>query len=485
MSFGAPFYYKNKTTPKSRLDPKKENDLAQRFWDEWKARRKLHPGQEEIMKAFFKDKKKYLFIRMGRKGAKTTSNILAAWAYSLANPNCMTFITLPTITQAIEVYWDESRIQNADLDDPVLNHMFVKEANNNKHIVKFINGSQIKLVGTWSDARGRGTQPNLLIVDEVQDCSEDYLDAMEPNLAAKADSRCIMTGTPPKKKNHYHTWEERIRNNPEGFCLHHSSYINTALPHLKEWLDKKREELIEAGKEDVWVREYLAKDCFRSDDRILPTVQPKDYDEMMAYLKKVDVTVFSPFVGIFLNENLICTTYGVMLESRYTGVQMWVIKMTTDKELWSKSFFHINQDIKKEIEYFSSTFKKPWRKIIYDETNSFQDVILDVQQCRTDFKWKNRGFPLLKEMILSGNLTVSTEASDFACEAQDILKEDKVLDYPYACSMAIIANEFYQSPSLNKSEKKEWDKLKPLRDFGIICAPPANKGRTFFKKGWD
>ena len=485
MSFGAPFQYRRKPVPKSRLDPKKEENLYQRFWDEWKERRSLHPGQQEIMKAFFDDNKKYLFIRMGRKGAKTTSNILAAWGYSLLVPNSMTFITLPTITQAIEVYWDENRIQYADLDDPVLNHMFVKEANNNKHILKFINGSQIKLIGTWSDARGRGTQPNLLIVDEIQDCSEEYLDAMEPNLAAKPDSRCIMSGTPPKKKNHYHTWEERIRKNPDGFCIHHSSYVNTALPHLKEWLDKKCEELMDAGKEDIWIREYLAQDCFRSDDRVLPTINPKDYDEVMHFLKKVDSTAFTPFVCIFLNQNCLCTTYGVILESKYTGIQMWVLKMTMDKELWSQSFNQVNEKIKKEIEGFSLLFKKTWRKIIFDETNSFQDVIMDVQLCRTDFKWKQRGFPLLKEMILNDNLTVSTEASDFAYEAQDLLKEDNVLDYPYACSMAIVANEYYQSPTLNKKEKENWDKLKPLRDFGIVCNPPERNKRTFFRKGWD
>ena len=484
MSFSRPFYSRA-ATPKNRLDPKKEQNLFDKFWAEWKERRSLHAGQQEIIDAFFKDNKKYLFVRMGRKGAKTTSNILAAWGYSLLVPNSMTFITLPTITQAIEVYWDENRIQYADLDDPILYQMFVKKADNNKHTIKFINNSQIKLVGTWSEKRGRGTQPNLLIVDEIQDCSEEYLDAMEPNLAAKDDSRCIMSGTPPKKKNHYHVWEERIRKNTEGFCIHHSSYVNTALPHLQKWLDNKKIELIEAGKEDVWIREYLAEDCFRSDDRILPDVQTKDHEELMAYLKRVDPTVFTPFVCIFLNQNCICTTYGVLLESKYTGIQMWLLKMTMDKELWSQSFNQVNESIKKEIDNFSLLFKKQWRKIIYDETNSFSDVILDVQQCRTDFKWKQRGFPLLKEMILSDNLTVSTEASDFACEAQDLLKEDNVLDYPYACSMAIVANEYYQTPTLNKKEKEQWDKLKPLRDFGIICNPPERKGKTFFRKGWD
>lgn len=485
MSFSSPFYSKKNSIPNERINPKDCHDLYQKFWDKWNETRQLHPGQQDIINAFFKENKKYLFVRMGRKGAKTTSNILAAWGYSLLNPNSMTFIVLPTITQAIEVYWDEKRLQQADLDDTILNDMFVKETNNNKHTIKFVNGSQIKLSGTWSEKRGRGTQPNLLIVDEIQDCSEEYLDAMEPNLAAKADSRCIMSGTPPRKKNHYHTWESRIVNNPDGFRIHHSSYINTALPHLKDWLDRKRDELISAGKEDVWKREYLAEDCFSSDDRVLPDVKPEDHDEILYFLKKVDPTVFTPFVSIFLTESYICTTYGVLLESKYTGVQTWILKTTLHKDLWTHSFNNIYEIIKDQIDEFSLVFKKTWRKIIFDETNSFHDVIGDVQQCRTDFKWKQRGFPLLKEMILSDNLTVSTEASDFAFEAQSLLKEDNVMDYPYACSMAIIANEFYQTPTLNKKEKERWDKLKPLRDFGIICNPPERKSKTFFRKGWE
>lgn len=480
-----PFYPPAKKKSPERLDAKKEENLFERFFDKWKEHKTLHQGQEEILDAFFIQNKKYLFERIGRKGTKTTTNILIAWGYSLLIPKCTTFIILPTITQAIEIYWDEKRLQHADLDDPILHDMFVAEANNNKHMIRFINGSQIKLVGTWSEARGRGTQPNLMIFDEVQDCSADYLDAMEPNLAAKPDSRCVMAGTPPKKKNHYHEWEERIRKNPEGFCVHHSSYINTALPHLKAWLDNKRDELIQAGKEDVWLREYMAEDCFRSDDRILPNVQPMDAEEMMRFLRKTDATAFTPFLTIFLNQNLMCCTYGVILESRYTGNQFWILKMKSQKELWSASFTQIYSNIQKEMDALGSIFKKPWRKIIYDETNSFQDVIFDVQQCRTDFKWKYRGFPLLKEMIINGTITISTEASDFAYEAQDLLKEDDVLDFPHACSMAILANEYYQNPTLKKSEQENWDKLKPLREAGIICNPPIRKGKLFFQKGWN
>lgn len=464
--------------------PGNQPDLYDVFWETIRSHRTFHKGQEEIIKAFFEDQYKYIFMRIGRKGTKTTSNIIIAWGYSLLVPRSTCFVTLPTITQAIEVYWDEKRLQWCDLQDTALFDLFVKNVDNNKHIITFVNDSTIKLTGTWSEARGRGTQPNLLIADEIQDCSADYLDAMEPNLAAKADARCVMSGTPPKKKNHYHVWEDRIANNQQGYTLKYSSYINTSLPHLKEWLDNKREELIKAGKEDVWLREYMAEDCFSSDERVLPDITVRDYDELMNELKRTDPTVFQPLMGITISPQTLSCCYAVMLSSRYTGVQVWVIKTETKARLWDKSYEEIYREMEKEMDELSMVFPKPWKKIVYDETESFTDVVSHVTQARKDLKWKNRGIPLLKEMILSNKVNFSTQADQFAVEAQNLLKEDDIREYPVVCTMAMLANEYYQPPSLSKDEQVVWDQFAPLREAGIVCTPPRKKGKEWVSFNW-
>lgn len=467
----------------NNLDGTRE-DLFEIFWGTIREHRTFHEGQEQIIKAFFEDAYKYIFMRIGRKGTKTTSNIILAWGYSLLVPRSTCFITLPTITQAIEVYWDEKRLQWCDIQDPLLNDMFIKNVDNNKHTITFVNDSTIKLTGTWSEARGRGTQPNLLICDEIQDCSAEYLDAMEPNLAAKEDARCVMSGTPPKKKNHYHVWEERIRNNPEGYTLKYSSYINTSLPHLKAWLDNKKEELIAAGKEDVWLREYMAEDCFSSDERVLPDITVTDYDEFIRTLCNPDSTVFQPIIGITITPQKFCACFAVSLQTRYTGIQFWVLKTETKSRLWDKSYEDIYKEMEGQIEEYSATFPKPWRKVVYDETESFTDVITHVTESRKDLKWKNRGVPLLKEMILNGKIQFSTQADQFAVESQNLLKEDDIREYPTVCTLAMLANEYYQTPTLSKDEQVVWDQFAPLREAGIVCTPPKKKGKSWLSHNW-
>lgn len=445
------------------------------FMEDWEQLRTRHEGQQVILDEVFIEGKRYIFARIGRKGAKTTTNIDISWRFSLQKSRRTTFICLPTITQAIEVYWDEKRLQWCDIDNPDMAHKYIQHIDNNKHMITFINGSSIKLVGTWSEARGRGTQPDLMIVDEIQDASGEYLDAMEPNLAAKADSLCIMSGTPPRKRNHYHEWEERIMRNPEGFRVKYSSYINTALPHLKAWLDNKKIELIAAGKEDVWLREYMAEDCFRSDDRVMPDVQFMEFEEMLFKIKSVDATAFQPLFGILVTEHHITATYSALLHSRFTGSQIFTLESQHVNRIWDRSYSDIYGEFTKKMESYASMFKKPWRQVVYDETDSFSDVIPGIAKARTDLKWTKRGIPLMKEMILGNKLTLSTKASDLGVEAQNLLKEDDIRDYPYLCTMAMIVNEYYQAPCMSRHEQEHWDKMAPLREAGLVTNIPKQK----------
>lgn len=484
-----------KPLPGKKVFPKrkaKESDLGETkankdspklyedFMKDWEGLRQRHKGQVEILNAFFNEGKKSVFVRVGRKGAKTTTNIDIAWRFSFLIPKCTTYICLPTITQAIEVYWDEKRLQWCDLQDGWMEDKYIAHIDNNKHMITFINGSTIKLVGTWSEARGRGTQPNLLIVDEIQDASAEYLDAVEPNLAAKEDSRLVMSGTPPKKKNHYHEWENRILSNSEGFHAKYSSYINTALPHLAPWLDKKKIELISAGKEDVWMREYMAEDCFRSDDRVLPDVKLIDFDELLWKLKSVDATVYQPIFALVVTEHHITSTYNLMFHTRYTGSEIYTLESHHTSRIWDKSYQQMYDEMKLKMDDFSKIFPKPWRKLVYDETESFSDVIPGIGQARKDLKWSKRGIPLMKEMIIAGKLAFSNKASEIGVECQNLLKEDDIRDYPTICTMAMLANEYYQAPSLSKHEQALWDQYAPLREAGIVANMPKQRGLRLY-----
>jgi hypothetical protein len=484
MNFYKKLPEKKKASLVTKLGEKKCSFDSPKFYEDflkdWNTLRERHEGQKEILAAFFDRNCKALFVRVGRKGAKTATNIEIAWRYSCLMPKATTYICLPTITQAIEVYWDERRLQQCDIADPWMEDKYISHINNNTHTITFVNGSKIKLCGTWSEARGRGTQPDLMIVDEVQDASADYLDAVEPNLAAKPDARLVMSGTPPRKKNHYHVWETRISKNPDGFNAKYSSYINTALPHLKGWLDNKKIELIEAGKEDVWLREYMAEDSFRSDDRVLPDVQIKDFDELIQFLKSVDATVYQPIFALVVTEHHITASYNLMIHSKYTGSKIYTMEATHNNRIWDRSYCNLYDDMKLKMSEYSRIFPKAWRQIVYDETESFTDVISGIGQSRKDLKWTKRGIPLMKEMILSGKLTFSTKAAQIGVECQNLLKEDDIRDYPTICTMAMLVNEYYQPPNLNRLEQEHWDKFAALREAGIITPPMKKRGLRIY-----
>ena len=467
--------YRKKKVEDPVVEVDHEEKLYHEFLKDWAELRTHNEAQKIILDEVFEKDKKYIFARIGRKGSKTTTNIDIAWKFCMKKSRRTVYICLPTITLGKEVYWDEKRIQWCDAQDSHMYDKYISHIDKRELMLTFVNGSSIKIIGTWNEARGRGTQPNLLIVDEVQDASSEYLDAMEPNLAAKPDAICVMTGTPPRKRNHYHEWEERIRKNPNGFTVKYSSYVNTSLPHLKGWLDNKRLELIAAKKEDVWLREYMAEDCFRSDDRVLPDVSFIEFDQMILKLKSLDISSFQPILGVVVTDHHITVTYNVMIHSRFTGTQIYTLESQHINRIWNRSYEEIYGQMCEKMEEYSCVFKKSWRKVVFDETESFSDVISGITKARADMKWTKRGIPLLKEMILSNKLFLSTKASDIGLEAQNLLKEDDVRDYPILCAMAMIANEFYQAPCMNRYEQQHWDKMAPLREAGLVVNMPKQK----------
>ena len=275
-----------KDEPNARSTPKTDESYTRKFLEDWESCRDRHPGQIEVLKAVFDDRCQYTFYRAGRKGAKTTTGIDVAWKLANTIPNSVGYLCYPTIAQGIEVVWEERRLQTCDQKDDSMFDKYVEKVDDSRHIVRFANGSFLKLIGTWTEARGRGTQPDFLIFDEFQDANPDYIEAMDANLAAKPNSQCIIMGTPPKKRNHYEDWWDRVKSHPRGKVFKFTSYDNIKLPHLKEWLDNKKIELIQANKEDVWLREYMAETCYSSADRVLPDPTFLTNDEFMRKLNR-------------------------------------------------------------------------------------------------------------------------------------------------------------------------------------------------------
>jgi hypothetical protein len=452
-----------------------------KFMEDWETCRERHPGQLAVLNAVFEEKKQYVFYRSGRKGAKTTTGIDIAWRLAHEAPNRVGYLCYPTISQGIEVVWEERRLQTCDRKDDYMFNKYVDKVDDSKHILKFANGSFIKLIGTWTEARGRGTQPDFLILDEIQDCNPDYIEAMDANLAAKEHSQCVMMGTPPKKRNHYEDWWDRVNANPRGKTFLFTSYENVKLPHLKEWLDNKKLELIKAGKEDVWKREYMAELCYASSDRILPDAKMQESIEIFkkasnfAYIDRI------PVMAVSVHPTYFCCILAILIR----GKAMFVVDHVMIPQVWDRAFAGMYTLLGEKAKVIQDFCGKKIRSIVWDDSQSFVDVVKGFTTCRDDIKWQDRGVPLLRELMVKEVINFSSEVADFALECQNLLidetRKEVEKNYPHVCTLSMMVNEYF---SLDKKEipfLKPFDKYEGLREMGIPCPPKKGRETGFFK----
>ncbi len=451
------------------------------FLEDWDKCRDRHPGQVEVLNAVFEEKLQYVFYRSGRKGAKTTTGIDAAWKASNIAPNRVVYLCYPSIAAGIEIVWEERRLQTCDLKNDSMSK-YVEKIDENKHIVRFKNGSFIKLVGTWTEARGRGRQPDLIVCDEFQDCNADYIEATDGDLAAKEHSQCVFMGTPPKKRNHYESWIDRVNANPRGRVYHYTSYDNIRLPHLKQWLDNKKIELIKAGREDVWLREYMAELCYSSSDRVLPDAKFLEEFEMSRLASNFHYNERIPILAVSIHPTYFCAVMAVMVNRK----TIMVMDHMLIPQVWNRSFSEFYPLLGEKVKMLQDFCKNKIRNLVWDESGSFADVVTGFTKCRTDVKWQDRGIPLLRELMVKEKIHFSRDVADIGLECQNILLEESPRDvqknYPHICTLSMMVNEYFSQEKLSIPQLKEFDKYESLRDMGIPC-PPKKKGRTLFTFG--
>ncbi len=453
--------------------------LTDSFFEDWLACRDRHKGPSEVLQAVFQDQMQYVFYRAGRKGAKTTTGIDIAWRKANEAPNRVGYLCYPTIAQGIEVVWEERRLQTCDQKTDSMFEKYVEKVDDNKHLLRFKNGSFVKLIGTWTEARGRGTQPDFIIFDEFQDCNPDYIEAMDANLAAKEGSQCILMGTPPKKRNHYEEWWDRISNNKKGKVFHYTSYDNVSLPHLKEWLDNKHQELIKAGKEDVWLREYMAELCYSSAERVLPDAKIIEPDALHKILTHFAYNERIPVLAISCHPTYFCAILAVVLSKK----TMFVMDHLIVPQVWNQSFQEMYPLLGQKAKEVQDLCQKKLRQIVWDDSNSFIDVVSGFTPCRKDLKWQQRGIPLLREMMVKDKIKISRNIADFGLECQNLLIEesDKEIqkNYPMTCTIAMLVNEYFSQERVEIPTLKPFDKYQALRDMGIPCPTKKHKKGIF------
>lgn len=473
--------FKRQPRPKESKNAIKDDPAyVRKFLEDWENCRDRHSGQIAVLHSMFEEQLQYVFMRAGRKLAKTTTAIDIAWRKANTGPNRVIYLCYPTIAQGIEVVWEERRLQTCDRKDDSMFDLYVEKVDDTRHILKFNNGSFIKLVGTWTEARGRGTQPDLLVFDEFQDCSPEYVEAADANLAAKPEAQCIMMGTPPKKRNHYEEWLDRVGGNKKGKLYHYTSYDNTKLPHLKDWLDNKKAELIRAGKEDVWLREYMAELCYSSSDRVLPDAKFLEIDEMDRKARLFDFSERVPILAISIHPTYFSAVLAVLLRNK----AIFVMDHLVFPQVWDKAFSEMYPFLAEKTKKLQDFCGKKIRNLVWDDSDSFIDIVSGFTKCRKDLKWQDRGIPLLREMMIKDKIFFSREIADFGLECQNLLVDETPKEvqknYPHICTLAMMVNEFFAQDKVRIHSEPEWDKWQAFRDMGIP-APPTKKKNGLFR----
>ncbi len=182
-----------------------------------------------------------------------------------------------------EFLWAPGRLENYGPKD------YIQEINKTEMRQTFTSNTFVKLDGADEFRGAKGINPDVLIADEGADYSNDFWNAMMPNLMAK-DALILVISSPPWNLEEapdkpvffvrlMDLWkkyqDEGIRDNKPNKYAYFNMPTETN-PHIsKEWLKEERKTLFAMGLDDEWKREYMAQRVRAGGKRIIGTFDRK------------------------------------------------------------------------------------------------------------------------------------------------------------------------------------------------------------------
>lgn len=381
-----------------------------------------HSGQVKAGRALFNDQKKTIFIQCGRKWGKTELIMYFLYRWALTHPGSSCYYISPFQKQSKEIVWANNRLQR------FVDRRFIAAINNTEMRITLRNGSFIKCDGSDNFEAYRGIEPHMVVFEEFKDFRPEFYTAMDPNLAVH-NAPLIIIGTPPIMDCQFTEIALECQRSEDKFFIEEPTESN---PHIsKDWLKKKRAELIARGEEDVWEREYMGRYVKGGANKIFPMLSDKIVVQHEALMRKIrpdmkklwkvamcDPAGASVFGVLFAGINPYTKTV-YLLDEIYETKQSEMTVDSVGSRLIAKrnALWHPRNE---DDWYYGHDEAAAWW------ANELRDrfEINSMPTTKAQHK-KEDGLSLIKDIILYGKLVMSDRCKKTFWEMDNYIKDDK------------------------------------------------------------
>jgi len=385
-----------------------------------------HAGQIIVGKSIFYDGCSFVFVQCGRKWGKTELCKYSLYRYAMTFPGSSCYYFAPFLKQAKEIVWANKSLQHFLPVD--LRSKYGITENNSDLRISFANGSFIKVEGADNYEAVAGINPHFVVLDELKDIQDNFIEVMEPNLLAHS-APLLAVGSPPDNfDNLYCRLAEECRKGaPKKAWYKMPSSKN---PHIsRDFLEDKHQSLIARGEPEIWQREYLANIVVGGAKFIFPMMTETfvDTDENICAIIKASPKHFNYYV-CFDPGTTSCFGVLMIAINKYNKKVYAVGEIyekdqskTTGKEIYKRA-----QEIWRNYNLSDSTWMK-----IYDYAASWfeNEVVMEfddaIMPCVKDLRNKEAKLSSIKQVMLEGNFIISDKCPMLYWELTNYRKDDK------------------------------------------------------------
>ena len=389
-----------------------------------------HDGQIRVGKKLFNDDIRKIFIQCGRKWGKTEIIMYFLFRWAITNPGSNCYYMSPYQKQSKELIWANKRLQNF-LEKSVFKK-YIKSLNGTELRITLYNESFIKLDGSDNFDAYRGIEPHIIVYEEFKDFRPEFHDAMDPNLVVY-NAPLIIIGTPPSSDCQYTQIAEEFKEDPEAYHIEAPTFEN---PHIsRDWLAKKKAQLIARGDWDQWEREYMGRYIKGGAAKIFPMLTEKiivPHGDMVREIAKD----LKRMKKIIVCDPAGASVFGVlfMLINPYNK-KIYIIDQIYEKNQKEMSVVKLGERIlKKRDEIYDRGDDWDW-DYVYDEASTwFYNEFLDhfsitfIASQKSKNK-KENGISLIKDILNHDLMRVSDRCVQkdrgFFWELDNYIKDDK------------------------------------------------------------